>query len=458
MISKVAGALRALRRTAGRSALPRTVPGHLRGWAAAALLAVIALVAAVSTGLEDARQGLRLVGEDAGPQVVHTGHLYFALSDMDAQLAGLLLIGAEHDLGAGRDRAQERYRARRGEAHRALLQAYEIAGTDRASRRTVRDVLNGLGRYEQLASRALLLNDQSGHPAGPPPQNVLGVYRRATDLMRQDILPKAYNLTLENASVVRRAYVDERSHVLRSRVAVGVTALVLLAVLAGLQVYLAYRFRRLLSPALAAATALTLVLGGWALLVLGSTSSHLRMAKEEGFDPTLAFTRARAISNTAAADQTRFLLDPRRADTYAQVYFDTSQAIAYRESGNLADYYRRLAEAPPELGFLGGVPQGSEVLIRYRAFQEQDERMRGLVRRGDEREAIALRTGLMTETFTAYDQELSRLVAHRNADFEREVAAGAAALDGWNRGLPAAGIVLAALIVLGVWPRLAEYR
>lgn len=441
-----------------RRSVPRTVPGRIRGWAAAALVAVLALVAAVSTGLGDAREGLRLVGEDAGPQVVHTGHLYFALSDMDVQLAGVLLIGAEHDLGAGRERAMNRYRERRREAHRALLQAYQIAGADRASRRTVRDVLDGLGRYEQLAARALLLNDQSEHRAGPPPQDVLDVYRRAADLMRQDVLPKAYNLTLENASVVRRAYVDERSHVLRSRVTVGIASLALLAVLAGLQIHLAYRFRRLVNPALAGATALTLVLGGWALLVLGSVSSHLRTAKEEGFDPTLAFTRARAISNTAAGDQTRFLLDPRRADTYNQVYLDTSQAIAYREAGNLGDYYRELAGEPPRLGFLGGVPRNAEVFVRYRAFQRQDERMRELVRDGHGRKAIVLRTGPMTETFTAYDQELSQLVADRNADFEREVEAGAEALDGWNRGLPAAGVFLAALIVLGVQPRLAEYR
>jgi len=450
VIDSVIGAL--------RRAVPRTVPGILRGWTAAALVAVIALFAAVSTGLEDAREGVRLVGEDAGPQVVHTGHLYFALSDMDVQLAGALLIGAEHELGTGRAKALERYRERRREAHRTLLQAYEIAGADPASRRTVRDILDGLGRYEQLASRALLLNDQSAHPAGPPPRKVLEDYRNAADLMRRDVLPKAYNLTLENASIVRRAYLDERSHVLRSRIAVGVTSLVLLGVLAGLQIHLAYRFRRLVNPALAGATLLTVVLTGWALFVLGSTSSHLRTAKEEGFDATLAFTRARAISNTAAGDQTRFLLDPERADTYGQVYFDTSQTIAYQEAGNLGEYYRRLAEAPPELGFLGGVPQHADVLVRYRAFQRHDERMRELVREGRLREAVALRTGPMTETFSAYDQELSQLVADRNADFEREVAAAAAALGGWNRGLPAAGTVLALLIVLGVWPRIAEYR
>ncbi|MEO3782972.1 hypothetical protein ABGB12_06575 [Actinocorallia sp. B10E7] len=451
-------AVEAVRRLAGRGPVPRTVPGHLRGWTAAALIAVIALVAAVSTGLEDARQGVRLVGEDAGPQVVHTGHLYFALSDMDAQLAGMLLIGREHGLGVGRDGSADLYVDRRGEAHRTLLQAFEIAGADTASRRTVQDILDGLGRYEQLASHALVLDDRSRHKAGPPPRDVLDVYRRATDLMRQDILPKAYNLTLENASVVRRAYVDERSHVLRSRVAVGVTSAVLLAVLAGLQIYLSRRFRRLLNPALVLATALTLVLSGWALLVLSSTSSHLRDAKEEGFDPTLAFTRARAISNTAAADQTRFLLDPERADTYTQVYFDTSQAIAYREAGNLADYYRRLAEDPIELGFLGGVPPNAEVLVRYRSFQRQDESMRDLARQGRARQAIVLRTGPMSQTFTDYDRELSKLIADRNADFAREIDAGSAALEGWNRGLPAAGLVLAVLIVLGVRPRLAEYR
>lgn len=448
----------AVRRLAGRAPLPRTVPGHLRGWTLAGLLAVVALLVSVSTGLQDARDGVRLIGRDAGPQVVNTGHLYFALSDMDAQLAGILLIGREHGLGTGRDQSARTYRERRGEAHQALLQAFEIAGTDRAGRQTVQDVLDALGRYEQLASRALVLDDQSAHRAGPPPSAVLNVYRQATDLMRQDILPKAYNLALENATVVRRAYVAERSHVLRSRVAVGVTGLVLLGVLAGLQLYLSRRFRRTLNPALALATALTLVLAGWALIVLSGVSGHLRDAKEKGFDPALAFTRARAIGNTAAADQTRFLLDPGRADTYAQVYLDTSQAIAYEEAGNLTEYQRKLAQEPPRLGFLGGLPRQADVLVRYLAFQEQDQRMRVLVGEGRTREAIILRTGLMTETFGVYDQELSKLIVGRHADFDREIAAGSAALDGWNRGLPAAGALLVVLIFLGVRPRLAEYR
>ena len=451
-------ATRALRRLTGRGAVPRTVPGRIRGWTAAGLVAVIALVAAVSTGLEAARQGIRLVGEDAGPQVVHTGHLYFALSDMDTQLAGVLLIGREHDLGVGRDRSAALYRDRRSEAHRTLLQAFEIAGTDTASRRTVQEILDCLGTYEQLASRALLLDDQAAHRAGPPPEEVLDVYRQATDLMRLDILPKAYNLTLETARGARGVKAPARAHVLRSRITVGVASVLLLAVLAGLQIYLTRRFRRLINPALALATALTLVLAGWALLVLGSSSAHLHDAKEEGFDPTLTFTRARAISNTAAADQTRFLLDPERAATYSQVYLDTSQSIAYREAGSLTDYHRGLASQPTELGFLGGIPRHAEVLVRYRAFQQQDEVMRGLVREGRDREAVILRTGLMSELFTAYDLELSKLIANRNADFEREVDAGAAALDGWNRGLPAAGLVLAVLIVVGVRPRLAEYR
>ena len=38
----------------------------------------------------------------------------------------------------------------------------------------------------------------------------------------------------------------------------------------------------------------------------------------------LSLSRARAISDNANADESRYLLDPGRADTYEQVYLDKS--------------------------------------------------------------------------------------------------------------------------------------
>ncbi len=63
--------------------------------------------------------------------------------------------------------------------------------------------------------------------------------------------------------------------------------------------------------------------------MLSGQADHLRKAKEEGFDSILALSRTRAISNSANADETRFLLDPGRADAYEQVYLSKSQTVLY---------------------------------------------------------------------------------------------------------------------------------
>src|SRR5690606_938468 len=136
-------------------------------------------------------------------------------------------------LGRGRQDALQRYEQRRAEASRALLQAAELATGDETEERTVRAVLDGLGRYERLASQAILLDEQAQHAAGPPPAQVIELYRRATDLMRLDLLPKAYNLTLESGTIVRRTYEEESNAVQTGRLLVGAagTATVVLLIL-----------------------------------------------------------------------------------------------------------------------------------------------------------------------------------------------------------------------------------
>ncbi len=142
--------------------------------------------------------------------MVATGDLYFALSDMDAQLAAVLLMGREN-LGAGRTKALAVYGQRRSEAHRALLQGSNLARNDPAEQQTARSILDALGRYEQLAGQALQLDQRQSHAAGPPSPEVGALYRQAADIMKLDVLPKAYNLTLDNGTTVRRTYEAKHS-------------------------------------------------------------------------------------------------------------------------------------------------------------------------------------------------------------------------------------------------------
>jgi hypothetical protein len=451
----------------------RSLPGRIRTIAFVAVLAVAAVFAVAWLGVQDARDGLRVIGHDAGPQVVATGDLYFALSDMDAQLAAVLLMGRETNLGAGRGAALQRYDQRRSEAHRALLQGSNLARNDPAEQRTARSVLDALGRYEQLAGKALQLDQRQGHVAGPPSVEVGDLYRQATDLMKLDVLPKAYNLTLDNGTTVRRTYEAKHAAVLSGRVWVLVTGLILIAVLVGLQVYLARRFRRVINPVLALATVIALILVGSTVGLLTSEVNHLKKAKNDGFDSVLSLSRARAISNNANADETRYLLDPGLADTYEQVYLDKSQEILYVPAGNLDAYYtevdRRVAGGKGFIGFLGVEAQHvtlpgqrpalDRTLSAYEGVQHDDRRVRSLATTpGGRHAAIAVRMGTASGDFTRYDQALVALTYIHQAAFEDAIHAGDQGLSGWNVGLPGAAVVIAVLVIIGVRPRLSEFR
>ena len=76
----------------------QTTPGRVRVLAAIAVLAIAGFYIVANIAIGNARDGLRVIGHDAGPQVLATGDLYFALSDMDSQVANVLLTGREQGL------------------------------------------------------------------------------------------------------------------------------------------------------------------------------------------------------------------------------------------------------------------------------------------------------------------------------------------------------------------------
>ncbi|GGT39396.1 hypothetical protein ACFFV7_27305 [Nonomuraea spiralis] len=441
--------------------VPRhSVPGRIRVISGVTVAALALLFAALGVGSLTAGDGLQVIGRDAGPQVVATAGLYLALSDMDAQVANALVMGEQY--AQQRGAAVARYERRRSEASQALLKAFELAGDDAATRRTVQSVLDGLGRYERLAGQALLLNEQARHAPGAPPDNVVGTYRQATDLMRSVLLPQAYNLTLESGTIVRRTYDDKNAMVPLLRTAVLLAGLLALGCLIWLQIFLARRFRRVFGPALLAATlttAVSLILGA---NVLGQDQEDLRTAKAQGFDSVLTLAKARAISNSMQGDQSRYLLDKGRADTYEHTFLDKSQSVVYFESGNLTQYHAKVAGGSDDaLGMLGPEltgPEGRRVLEAYRAFQAADTSFRQLALGGRTADAVTAKLGPVTTAFDAYDRALVALAERHERTFDRAIDAGENALDNLWRLLPFAIAGIGLLVIAGVWPRLKEYR
>ncbi|HEX4816164.1 MAG TPA: hypothetical protein VFV66_25755 [Nonomuraea sp.] len=438
----------------------RSVPGRIRAISGVTAASLALLFVALAVGSATVRDGLRVIGRDAGPQVVATAGLYLALSDMDAQVANVLVMGAGY--APQRAAALALYERRRSEANQALLKAFELSGDNPAERRTVQSVLDGLGRYERLAGQALLLDERARHAPGPPPAEVVETYRQATDLMRLVLLPQAYNLTLEIGTIVRRTYDEKSVAVPLLRAGVVVAGLVALACLVWLQVFLAGRFRRVFGPALLVATVATAAAMLFGSGVLGEDHAALGEAKKDGFDSVLALARARAISNSMQGDQSRYLLDKERADTYEHTYLDKALSVVYFEAGNLDTYHRQVASGSENfLGLLGPElvgQRGAEALELYRDFQAADRRFRTLVAGERADEAVAIRVGAVAASFQAYDRALVALSDQHEGVFKSAIDRGENALDNLWRLLPYAMGAIALLLVAGVWPRLKEYR
>lgn len=439
--------------------------GRLAGVTVAALAVLFGALAVAAANASDA---LRVIGHDAGPQVVATTDLYYALSDADAQLANALLLGDEY--ASRRDAALARYERRRTEVATALLEAHRLAGDDPARQRTIASIVEGFGRYERLAAHTLLLSEQAAHPAGAPPEPVLMAYREATDLMSLELLPQAYNLTLESGTAVRRTYDEARTAAGAGRAVVVTGGLLSLGCLIALQLHLARRFRRVFSPALLMATAVAVLYAATGVTVLSVESGTLQEAKQDGFDSLLSLARTRAVSNSLHADQVRYLIDPERADTYEQIYLDKALSLLYVEAGNLERYYSmvaslasiRPAQIPGLLGSQTGAGSGAAAtaaLTAYHELQEADRELRAVTAIGGASpEALSLWLGPLSEAFEQYDAALDELMHERRTAFEQAITGGEEAMAGLGFLLPVAMITIAVLVGAGVAPRLHEYR
>ncbi|MFI7131607.1 hypothetical protein ACIBQ1_38435 [Nonomuraea sp. NPDC050153] len=461
---------------------PMKTPHRLRAYVVAVILLAVALGTVLAVAVTGVRDGLAFIGHRAGPQVIATQDVYFALNDMDAQIANVLLVGDDRNLGVGRDKALQIYADRRTQVAGDLQQAAAMAGDDPRAAAALRTALDGLGRYETLAGQAVLLDGQRPHAAARPPQAALEHYRQATDLLKSVVLPAVDTLSRSNAAALDATYQDRRAAAMASAAVVAVLGVTLVGVLLALQLSLVRTFRRLLNEWLAVATvaAFALTVTGAGLLV--TEAEHLRGAKKDAFDSVMALTRARAVSYDANADESRFLVDPSRADRYQRAFLEKSQQLAGFSGAGLESYDSLLDSALQiyeadhgdvrftgffgtafgNITFPGERELAEQTVTAFRDYQRDDRKMRALRLDGDLRAAVAFNTsyaeGNSNYHFDRYDKALERFIALNHRYFEASIRDGEAALSGWTL-IPAAGALLVAVLTLvGVRPRLNEYR
>jgi hypothetical protein len=433
--------------------------------------------------IRSARGGLDLIGHHSGPVVVSTSNLYLALSDMDAQVANVLLVGGRTDLGVSRDTALARYERRRTEVSGYLQQTAAYAGRDPAVGQYLRDLLNGLGTYQALAAQALLVQSQSPPTEpGRPPTRALELYRQATDVMHGNLLPSARQLIDRQVAQLEQEYSGARSSTVSGSVWVVIVGLALLVLLVGMQIALARAHHRVLNPAIAVATLATLGVFVTGMSAVTTAEDRLGVAKADAFDYTVTLHRARAVSQDAYADEVRYLLDPDRRAQYESAFFDKSQQLVQTAATSVDGYDLALGAsldtyfAGRDATFFGGVlgvsvrhvafpgelATGENALRFFQSFQQEDRKLRAMVGRGDLDAAVRSYTGQLLSgsgtAFIPYQAALDELIAINQRGFTAAVTSGGQALAPWTWPPPLLAFAVVVLVLVGVAPRLAEYR
>ncbi|MFI8462074.1 hypothetical protein [Kitasatospora sp. NPDC085464] len=457
-------------------------PRLVRGLTGLCLAALLAAGAATGAVLDGAREGTDVIGHQAAPQVVRSADLYFALNDMDAQAANLLLFGADPDYTVLRKETLDTYEQRRAQADTDLQRVAEAVAGDQAGQRAVQTVIGELGGYEALVARAQLLEDQAHAPAGRPSADALAAYREATDLLRQRLLPAVDDVTKANAAVVEHNYADQRDALAGGWWWILLTGLVGLGALGLLQRVLAVRFRRLVNVPLAVTSLLALAGLVTALTLTSRADHHLVVAKSNSFDSVIALSRARAVAYDLNADESRYLTDPARAAAYEQSFLDKTQSFARIDGATLTTYNDRLSALADKhradhgqvgfggylgdelrnITFAGEQDAAERVLAAFQQYQRDDRRIRELNAQGKLKEAVTFNTGLNPGQSNADFGVLSAALEDNQAinqrAFEGAVADGDDDLDATTAGLGTVALAVAlALTVLGVRPRLREF-
>jgi hypothetical protein len=413
---------------------------------------------------------------------------------MDAQVANVMLADINPALAGDRPQYLATYASDRQTAYADLQQAAVTAAGNAAAERQLHSVLVNVGKYEALAADALLADQlptaggttaagtTSGGTASGAPSEAVGYYRQATDLMRTAILPQVSSLTTVSSAKLDASYTAGKSDATTGAIIAVVAGVLLVALLAVFQLFLSKRFRRTVSPALAAATVLALVLAIVTAGRLDAEASHLTVAKKDAFDSIVALSQARAVSYAANADESRYLADPGRATTYQQSYLNESQELASAGNVPLAQYEPALAadfaayqanNADVRFGgylgtefrnitFPGERAAAVAALKAYLFYERDDHQLRQLASTNPKAAAefdTSMAPGQSNWSFYQYDNALVALIGINQRAFTAAVQAGEGTAAGWNGLIPGgAALLIIVLVLLGARPRLAEYR
>jgi hypothetical protein len=418
----------------------RTVSTPTALWLALCSL-VIAMLAFGAVGVRivtERRAAVDTVRSEGAPLVAATEALYVALADADAAAStAFLQAGLEPQV------LRQRYQADIAQAGGELA----LIGRSTALPDDARDALTTLN--EQLPVYTAYIesartNNRLGYPVGAAYQ------RRASDVMQQLLLPAATNLYEQSARHLDRGH--QAGSQRDVEVAVLIAGVVVVAMLAGVHLFLTARTRRLLNLGLIGAAVIVVATCTWTSVGLRAQRDALTRSQREGSDPLLVLSSARILALRSMSDENLDLIErgTNKADMDDFDAVSASIAGSDEQPGLLDRAANGAADAETEARI-------AELDSLHAQFLAAHDRVRDLAA-DDYNTAIAAavtdqaRASATLDAAFAQEIEISRGSLAERADD----AADELRLSPYLIFL--ASLVGAVAVAAGMWPRIREYR
>jgi hypothetical protein len=436
---------------------------------ALSIVPVAFFAGAVQLGVARNDTTVRTVGRDATRGITVAQAIKLNLAELDEivvqDLLGQVQLGPS---GFPQD-----YNDKRSELNQNLVLAASESASGAAYQQPLANIDYVLAHYHTLVKEAF-----AAHGGGDEARTAT-LYNRAHDVLSTSMLPNADFVDKANTYVLNNSYDTQTARSASTGRVIVVSWVAMLVFLGLVQLLLARKFRRLLNPALAAATVAAVLAGGFALGRLDSSKNHLSQAREQAFDSVHVLARARATVVSARESQGQLLLDPASASE-AQADFTAASGKLFRVQDAQSDVAELAKEGivpPGSGGYLAGVagptsadhanhadhdevPAASSgsarhALIAFGTFLSADSEMRDLVRKGDTHGATLMYDN--AQTFTALTNAIDEAQSIDQTTFNAHVRRAARATDHLAVLNTAAVAGLLMLVLLGLYQRLREY-
>jgi hypothetical protein len=423
-----------LRRLGG---LRRTSPGRLQ--LMVGVLVTLGVLTGIVAGLTGnaTRAGTSDLGGRAQPLFVEAETIYAALADADTTAAQAFLAG-----GLEPADLSKRYSDDLGRATAALSSAARRTAEGSPTAAAVRELSSGVAQYAELVATARADNRQ-GLPVGA------SYLAAASRLNRDTLLPRADTLFTLSQREVDDGFGNARSVVWL--VLLTLLSVALVVALIASQRYLSRTTHRTFNLRLIAATGLTVVLAFVAGGIFIAQNTHLHKAADDGSTPMKSIAEARILALGVRGDEALALAARGGGANQEKELQALSQRLTARGGPLVNPGY---AEVDPQLG-----RTMQTAATDYQRYADLHSQVHKTDKDGDYDAAVKLAVG--PETTTAFESArngLDTAFAGRKDVFTREIDAAGRGLGAFTVLGPLLALIICALAVAGVRPRLEEYR